>query len=588
MSVEIKKCEEQKIYSNFDKDDSDEYGDDYDDNDDDQYSYDDDHNNNYICESEEDDNDDLIQSDPEQFDYQIYPMNKIDVIVEQKWQNISNVLKLDEPLDALYLLKQFNWNHQTILNEYKKDTSSFLNAYFSDDNNNNSKKSSSINKTSLISYLNIFTESKLSSMVNNRTILKKKSTENLNCCEICYCDKSADEMIALDECSHFFCTKCWKMHFESLIHQASDHYFECMQTKCNVIASKKFVLECLSASSSKLIEKYKKLVVIDLVNESEDLQMCPGEKQSLKDDSVYSTPRTHIANTGLRLISTVTSTPTVSFTFKTESPIGQPKTNELVGKKCDSIVWLKSKPHAKRVFCTNCETQFCFLCATPYHAPNNCSTIRKWNIKCQDDSETRNYLLVHTQDCPKCKVCIEKNGGCSHMTCNRCKHEFCWVCGNDWKTHGPTYDCNRYKGNPEQDTAREALNRYTHYYHRWINHSNSLKFEKALRQQCQLKIQQKIMNKEGGTLVDWEFLIEAVDVLTRARYTLQYTYPYAYYLDNNETKMLFENIQAELEREVENLSHSLEKVNLNDKFNIKIQMSIVEKRRRTLFKDFFQ
>lgn len=88
--------------------------------------------------------------------------------------------------------------------------------------------------------------------------------------------------------------------------------------------------------------------------------------------------------------------------------------------------------------------------------------------------------------------------------------------------------------------------------------------------------------------MDWEFLIEAVDVLTRARYTLQYTYPYAYYLSNNETKMLFENIQAELEREVENLSHSLEKVNLNDKFNIKIQMSIVEKRRRTLLKDFFQ
>lgn len=68
---------------------------------------------------------------------------------------------------------------------------------------------------------------------------------------------------------------------------------------------------------------------------------------------------------------------------------------------------------------------------------------------------------MHTQDCPKCNVCIEKNGGCSHMTCNRCKHEFCWICLNDWKTHGASYDCNRYKGNPELDNAREALNRYT-------------------------------------------------------------------------------------------------------------------------------
>jgi hypothetical protein len=47
------------------------------------------------------------------------------------------------------------------------------------------------------------------------------------------------------------------------------------------------------------------------------------------------------------------------------------------------------------------------------------------------------------------------------MTCNRCKHEFCWICLNDWKTHGASYDCNRYKGNPELDNAREALNRYT-------------------------------------------------------------------------------------------------------------------------------
>ncbi|RNA34747.1 ariadne-2 isoform X2 [Brachionus plicatilis] len=496
-------------------------------------------------------------------------------IMEQKCQNVSSVLKLDEPLDALYLLKQFNWNPQTILNEYNKDPSSFVKSYFSDDNNNNSKKTSPVNKTSLVSYLNIFNENKLTSLASHSFAIKSNELEA--CCQICYCAKSGQEMMALEQCGHLFCVDCWKMHFESLVNNASGHFFECMQTKCSVVAGKNFVLECLKTSDVNLMERYKNLVVNDLINESEDLQVCPGEIHSVKGNSQFSTPRTHVANTGIRLTSTVTSTPTVSFTFKTESP----EPAETVSQKCDSVVWLQSKPGAKRVMCTNCDTQFCFLCATPYHAPNNCSTIRKWNLKCQDDSETRNYLLVHTQDCPKCKVCIEKNGGCSHMTCNRCKHEFCWVCGNDWKTHGPTYDCNRYKGNPEQDTAREALNRYTHYYHRWINHSNSLKFEKALRQQCLLKIQHKIMNKEGGTLVDWEFLIEAVDVLTRARYTLQYTYPYAYYLDNNETKMLFENIQAELEREVENLSHSLEKVNLNDKFNIRIQMSIVEKRRRT-------
>lgn len=29
--------------------------------------------------------------------------------------------------------------------------------------------------------------------------------------------------------------------------------------------------------------------------------------------------------------------------------------------------------------------------------------------------------------CPKCSVNIEKTGGCDHMTCSQCRHEFCWT-----------------------------------------------------------------------------------------------------------------------------------------------------------------
>ena len=37
--------------------------------------------------------------------------------------------------------------------------------------------------------------------------------------------------------------------------------------------------------------------------------------------------------------------------------------------------------------------------------------------------------------CPKCNVPIEKNSGCSHMSCLSCNHRWCWVCGsslNHW------------------------------------------------------------------------------------------------------------------------------------------------------------
>ena len=34
--------------------------------------------------------------------------------------------------------------------------------------------------------------------------------------------------------------------------------------------------------------------------------------------------------------------------------------------------------------------------------------------------------------CPNCGVMIQKNAGCSHMVCVKCKHEFCWQCMQDY------------------------------------------------------------------------------------------------------------------------------------------------------------
>lgn len=134
-----------------------------------------------------------------------------------------------------------------------------------------------------------------------------------------------------------------------------------------------------------------------------------------------------------------------------------------------------------------------------YHAPTDCNTIKKWLTKCADDSETANYISAHTKDvrilsqetvyarsvtknilqchfvfqCPKCHICIEKNGGCNHMQCYNCKHDFCWMCLGDWKAHGSEYyECSRYKENPNiahesvHAQAREALKKYLHYYER--------------------------------------------------------------------------------------------------------------------------
>lgn len=67
------------------------------------------------------------------------------------------------------------------------------------------------------------------------------------------------------------------------------------------------------------------------------------------------------------------------------------------------------------------------------------------------------------------------------MTCRKCNYEFCWICLKDWKLHiNGNYNCNRYNENDSKDLkhqGRAAVERYLHYYNRFINHQNSLKLE---------------------------------------------------------------------------------------------------------------
>ncbi|XP_063204415.1 E3 ubiquitin-protein ligase ARIH2 isoform X1 [Chroicocephalus ridibundus] len=352
-------------------------------------------------------------------------------------------------------------------------------------------------------------------------------------CAVCMQFVRKENLLSL-ACQHQFCRSCWEQHCTVLVKDGVGVGVSCMAQDCLLRTPEDFVFPLLP--SEELKDKYRRYLFRDYVESHYQLQLCPGAD-------------------------------------------------------CPMVIQVQ-EPKARRVQCNRCNEVFCFKCRQMYHAPTDCATIRKWLTKCADDSETANYISAHTKDCPKCNICIEKNGGCNHMQCSKCKHDFCWMCLGDWKTHGSEYyECSRYKENPDivnqsqQAQAREALKKYLFYFERWENHNKSLQLEAQTYQRIQEKIQERVMNNLG-TWIDWQYLQNAAKLLAKCRYTLQYTYPYAYYMESGPRKKLFEYQQAQLEAEIENLSWKVERADSYDRGDLENQMHIAEQRRRTLLKDF--
>jgi hypothetical protein len=97
----------------------------------------------------------------------------------------------------------------------------------------------------------------------------------------------------------------------------------------------------------------------------------------------------------------------------------------------------KNPPTNSKFSCQLCNKKYCLKCKCEYHEGKTCSEFKgKKNNK-----DEENFLEYAKREkikmCPKCKTWIEKIDGCNHMTCSKCKYEFCYICGEPTKT--PTH-----------------------------------------------------------------------------------------------------------------------------------------------------
>ncbi|KAH0439626.1 ring finger domain-containing protein [Colletotrichum camelliae] len=61
----------------------------------------------------------------------------------------------------------------------------------------------------------------------------------------------------------------------------------------------------------------------------------------------------------------------------------------------------------------------------------------------EEEDQSKVTVSRTTKPCPGCGWAIEKNAGCSHMTCIKCRFQFCWGCYTVWQ-RGHNVRCRGY------------------------------------------------------------------------------------------------------------------------------------------------
>ncbi|XP_022772809.1 probable E3 ubiquitin-protein ligase ARI2 isoform X4 [Durio zibethinus] len=316
-----------------------------------------------------------------------------------------------------------------------------------------------------------------------------------------------------------FAAAGWTEHFIVKINEGQSRRIRCMALKCNAVCDEEKIRQLVSIRDPNLSEKFDRVLLESYIEDNRRVKWCP------------SVP--HCGN-AIRI-----------------------EDDELCEVECP------------------CGMQFCFSCLSEAHSPCSCLMWELWSKKCQDESETVNWITINTKPCPKCHKPVEKNGGCNHVSC-LCGQSFCWICGTaTGRDHTYTsitgHSCGRYKNDHEKksELARHYLERYIHYHNRYKAHIDSLKLESKLKETIIGKI--NILEENLSTSKDFSWIINGLYRLFRSRCILSYSYAFAYYMfgddqfkdemSKTERKIkqnLFEDQQQQFEANVEKLSSVLE------------------------------
>lgn len=97
---------------------------------------------------------------------------------------------------------------------------------------------------------------------------------------------------------------------------------------------------------------------------------------------------------------------------------------------------IPGQPRTKTCQMPRCGIQFCSACMKNHPEGVDCELAKRYR-----ESGAEVLIRQITKKCPRCQWNIEKDGGCNHMTCGKCKYEFCWHCFTRWPCGDSSYYC---------------------------------------------------------------------------------------------------------------------------------------------------
>ncbi|KAK0194863.1 hypothetical protein F5146DRAFT_950078 [Armillaria mellea] len=477
-----------------------------------------------------------------EIEHESLSQSAVEKLMQREVEYITGILGVESSV-AARLLRHLSWNKERLIEKYMDNPNSILVAAgvtvpeppsaASPIRTHTGDRRTTRSSSKMFSTLSPLskTSSKPSSSSSYQPTQTRLKDEPF-VCPICY-DDSSDLQTASLDCGHLFCTGCWMAYVSSKVRDEAEHCVRCMAEGCALVAPDHFIQSVLAGEEEPTWARFQELLARHFVSCNPNLKYCPHPGCT----NTVSCPAAASKS------SLTTVVPTVSCGARGIPGAPEASTSAVAAK----------------------EHYFCFGCPIDSdHRPVVCSVAKMWLKKCADDSETANWIKSNTKECPKCQSTIEKNGGCNHMTCKKCKHEFCWVCMGPWSEHGTSwYSCNRYEeksgsdARDAQSKSRASLERYLHYYNRWANHEQSAKLSLDLYAKTEKKMEDMQITS-SLTWIEVQFMKKAVEEADKCRMTLKWTYAMAYYLARGNEKELFEDNQRDLEQAVEDLAELLE------------------------------